>query len=140
MRIAVKRVYEKPAASDGLRVLVDRLWPRGLSKEAAAIDTWLRDVAPSDALRHWFHSRPELWERFRRAYLRELAEPGPATALEELYRLANRRKQVTLLFASKDEDHNNAIVLRDLLHGMRKPPTGTGPVRAGAARQAKRMR
>ena len=139
--IAVKRVYEEPARSDGTRALVDRLWPRGLSKARAAVDKWLRDLAPSDALRKWFHASPEAWQGFRKRYLKELARPESAEALDELYRLANRRKQLTLLFASRNEEHNNAIVLRDLLEGMRKPPTGTGPggARAVRDRQVKRM-
>lgn len=139
--VTVKRVYEPPAHSDGMRVLVDRLWPRGLSKERAALDKWLRDVAPSDALRKWFHEHPEAWDVFRKRYLKELAQPEPAQALNELYQLANRRKKLTLLFASRNEQRNNAIVLKDLLGGMRKPPTGTGPAGARTARdrQVKRM-
>ena len=141
--VAVKRVYEKPTRSDGTRVLVDRLWPRGLSKERALLDEWLRALAPSDALRKWFHARPgaAAWPAFRKRYLKELAQPESADALDKLYRLANRRRQLTLLFSSKNEQHNNAIVLRDLLEGMRKPPTGTGPggVRAVRYRQEKRM-
>jgi uncharacterized protein YeaO (DUF488 family) len=140
-RVTVKRVYEQPAPSDGTRVLVDRLWPRGLSKARASIDKWLRDLAPSDALRKWFHARPEAWAIFRKRYLKELARPESAQALDELYRLANRRKKLTLLFASRNEERNNAVVLKDLLEGMRKPPTGTGPGggRAVRDRQAKRM-
>jgi uncharacterized protein YeaO (DUF488 family) len=138
-RVNIKRVYEKPARGDGYRVLVDRLWPRGLGKAKAALDTWLRDLAPSDDLRHWFHSHPERWLQFRKRYLKELASPAAAEALNKLYGLASRKKILTLLFASKNEQHNNAVVLKDLLDGMRKPPTGTGP---GAAhgmrgRQAK---
>ena len=138
-RISVKRVYEKPARGDGYRVLVDRLWPRGLSKSQVALDGWLRDLAPSDELRHWFHARPESWQSFRKRYLKELVAPEAAEALEELYRLAGRKRNLTLLFASKNEIHNNAVVLRDLLEGMRKPPTGSGPVRSMRARQARRM-
>jgi uncharacterized protein YeaO (DUF488 family) len=139
--VAVKRVYAQPARSDGTRVLVDRLWPRGLSKDRAAVDRWLRDLAPSDALRKWYHARPEAWLVFRKRYLKELAQPEAAEALAQLYSLANRRRKLTLLFASRNEDHNNAVVLRDLLEGMRKPPSGTGPARARAAhhRQTKRM-
>jgi uncharacterized protein YeaO (DUF488 family) len=134
-------VYEQPARTDGTRVLVDRLWPRGLSKARAAVDKWLRDLAPSDALRKWFHARPDAWAMFRKRYLKELARPESAVALSELYRLANQRKKLTLLFASRNEEQNNATVLKDLLEGMRKPPTGTGPggVRAVRDRQAKRM-
>lgn len=140
-RVDVKRVYEQPARTDGTRVLVDRLWPRGLSKARAAVDKWLRDLAPSDALRKWFHARPDAWAMFRKRYLKELARPESAVALSELYRLANQRKKLTLLFASRNEEQNNATVLKDLLEGMRKPPTGTGPggVRAVRDRQAKRM-
>jgi uncharacterized protein YeaO (DUF488 family) len=138
-RVIVKRVYEKPARGDGYRVLVDRLWPRGLTKRQAALDTWLRDIAPSDELRHWFHAHPEHWLTFRKRYLKELALPEAAEALEELYGMAGRRKNLTLLFASKNEQSNNAVVLKDLLDGMRKPPTGTGPVRSARNRQAKRM-
>jgi uncharacterized protein YeaO (DUF488 family) len=140
-RIAVKRIYRKPARTDGNRVLVDRLWPRGVSKARAAVDSWLRELAPSDVLRQWFHARPEAWLAFRKRYMKELAQPETAPALDELYRMANQRRNLTLLFASQDEEHNNAVVLRDLLEGMRKPPTGTGPgaVRAMRERQAKRM-
>jgi len=127
MPIAVKRVYEKAGRADGARVLVDRLWPRGLSKERAAVHAWLRELAPSDGLRKWFHARPEGWPAFRKRYLRELMRVEAAGALEELYRLAENHKRLTLLFASKNEQHNNAVVLKELLEGLRKPPTGTGP-------------
>jgi uncharacterized protein YeaO (DUF488 family) len=137
--VAVKRVYEKPARSDGYRVLVDRLWPRGLNKSQAALDAWLRDIAPSDPLRRWFHLRPQNWLAFRKNYFKELARPQAAESLDELYRLARGKKSLTLLFASPDERHNNAVVLKDLLEGMRKPPTGTGPgaLRTMRERQAK---
>jgi uncharacterized protein YeaO (DUF488 family) len=134
MPVTLKRVYEAPAAGDGARVLVDRLWPRGLTKEKARIDAWLRDLAPSDELRRWFHARPGQWLQFRRRYLLELEEPEKARALEELYELANRRASLTLLFASRNEEHNNATVLKELLEGMRKPPTSSGAVRAAAVR------
>jgi uncharacterized protein YeaO (DUF488 family) len=139
--VTVKRVYEKPARSDGNRVLVDRLWPRGLSKSRAALHAWLRDLAPSNALRQWFHAHPESWITFRKRYLKELALPEAAGALDQLYRLAHGKKTLTLLFGSRNEQHNNAVVLKDLLEGMRKPPTGTGPgaVRSLRRRQAKRL-
>ena len=139
--ITVKRVYQKPARGEGYRVLVDRLWPRGLKKSAAALHQWLRDLSPSDELRTWFHARPNQWLTFRKRYLKELALPRAADSLDELYRLASKRKNLTLLFASKNEQHNNAVVLKELLEGMRKPPTGTGPgaLRSMRARQAKRM-
>jgi uncharacterized protein YeaO (DUF488 family) len=127
MAIAVKRVYEKAARADGTRILVDRLWPRGLSKAAAAVHAWLRDLAPSDGLRKWFHAHPEAWSAFRNRYLKELVRPEAGKAVEELHALAGRHPRVTLLFASRNEQHNNAVVLKEFLEGMRKPPTGTGP-------------
>jgi uncharacterized protein YeaO (DUF488 family) len=141
MSVAVKRIYAKPARTDGTRVLVDRLWPRGVSKSNAALHAWLRELAPSDGLRHWYHARPEAWLSFRKRYLKELASPEATHDLEELYRLAGERKRLTLLFASKNEKRNNAVVLKDLLDGMKKPPTGTGPgaVRSTRERQAKRL-
>src|SRR6266550_9168297 len=140
-RIQVKRVYEKPGRMDGTRVLVDRLWPRGLSKDEAAVDAWLRDLAPSDGLRQWFHARPEAWAGFRKRYIKELSRPEAEMALGELYSLAGRRKRLTLLFASRNVWHNNAITLKDLLEGMRKPPTGSGPgaVRTMRDRNVRRM-
>jgi uncharacterized protein YeaO (DUF488 family) len=137
MAVKVKRIYEEAQEVDGTRVLVDRLWPRGVSKEKAALDAWLRELAPSDELRQWFHSMPNGWLQFRKRYLKELTRPEAAGELTELYDLAGRRKRLTLLFASKNEDQNNATVLRDLLEGMKKPPTGTGPGAARGARVAK---
>ena len=140
MAIGVKRIYEKPSAKDGTRVLVDRLWPRGLTKQEAALDAWLKDLAPSNELRSWAHAHPESWEVFRKRYLKELGQPAPSRALQELYGLASRRKRLTLLYAFKNEEHNNAVVLKDLLDGMKKPPTGTGPAVAGASRLRKAAR
>lgn len=138
MTVVVKRVYESPSRSDGARILVDRLWPRGLRKADAAVDEWLRDLAPSDALRKWFHAQPELWRMFRKRYLKELANPEAEKDLQKLYRLTHKKKRLTLLYASKNQTHNNAVVLKDLLEGMPKPPTGTGPglLRAMRPRQA----
>jgi len=138
MSVAIKRVYEPASRSDGARVLVDRLWPRGLSKDRAGVDEWLRDLAPSNELRRWFHARPDHWEMFRKKYLKELSQPEAQEALRALYQLAHKRNRLTLLFASKNETHNNALVLKELLDGVRKPPTGTGPgavhaMRGGAA-------
>jgi uncharacterized protein YeaO (DUF488 family) len=127
MAVAVKRVYEPVTPSDGARVLVDRLWPRGLRKSDVAAVEWLRDLAPSNELRQWFHGQPENWRLFRKRYLKELTRPEAEKDLLTLYRLARKRKRLTLLFASKNETNNNATVLKDLLDGMRKPPSGTGP-------------
>ena len=135
MTIAIKRVYESASRRDGTRVLVDRLWPRGLTKEKAAVDEWLRDLAPSNELRRWYHPRPDHWETVRKQYLKELAQPACDQALRRLYELAHRKKRLTLLFASKNETHNNATVLKELLEGTRKPPTGTGPGAAYSMRK-----
>ncbi len=134
-RIHVKRVYDEPSASDGLRVLVDRLWPRGLTKEAARVDLWLRDLAPSNELRKWFHANPEFWADFRRKYLAELRAPEAEEALKTLYDLLDRQRALTLLFASKKTDQNNATVLKEFVQGMKKPPTGTGDHRARAQKR-----
>lgn len=137
MPIALKRAYEKASRSDGARVLVDRLWPRGVSKAEAALKTWLPELGPSESLRRWFHERPAQWPLFRKRYLEELASPTADTALEELYQILRNSRRVTLVFASRDEEHNNAAVLKELLEGMRKPPSSSGPVRAVAARRAR---
>ncbi len=140
MTVAIKRVYLPVSRADGMRVLVDRLWPRGLSKADAALDEWLRDLSPSDELRRWFHAHPDHWHNFRRKYLKELSQPAAQPALLQLYGLAQKKKRLTLLYASKNEIHNNAVVLKELLEGMRKPPTGTGPGAARAASQLARRR
>ena len=109
--LRLKRVCDEPGNDDGLRILVDRLWPRGISNAKARIDHWLKDVAPSDALRKRFHARPELWDEFRAAYSDKL-EGNPA--LEELRKLA-REQRVTLLYAARDTGHNNAVALAKIL-------------------------
>jgi len=110
--VKLKRAYDKPAAADGKRILVDRLWPRGVKKETAAIDHWAKDLAPSTALRKWFGHDPERWAEFKRRYTAELRRH--AEELDELRALA-RRSKVTLVYAARDEDHNQAVVIRDLL-------------------------
>ncbi len=112
--IITKRVYEAPAPADGRRVLVDRLWPRGLKKDQAAIDEWLQELAPSNELRRWFGHRPERWPEFQMRYSAELAAPALAEELERLRKLG-RRERVTLLFAAHDEIENNAKVLQQVL-------------------------
>src|SRR5271165_4388720 len=106
MTVAIKRVYEPRSASDGARVLVDRLWPRGLTKQAAALDAWLKELAPSDELRKWYHAHPEQWSKFRERYLKELSTQAAHDALQKLYELKEKRPRVTLLYASKNEEHN----------------------------------
>ena len=115
--IKLKRVYEAPAASDGMRILVDRLWPRGITKAKAKIDLWLKDIAPSDALRKRFHGHPEDWDDFRKAYAAELKQAGEA--VQEL-RGHLRRGPVTLLYAARDQEHNNAVALKQWLMRRRK--------------------
>src|SRR5271169_3286308 len=112
----IKRVYAPPEEGDGFRVLVDRLWPRGIAKDKARIDLWLKDVAPSDQLRRRFHGEPSKWREFVEAYGRELEEAPAAAALEILRETAGR-KPVTLLYAARDEDHNNAVALKSWLEG-----------------------
>ena len=140
MTIALKRVYAEPSPQDGVRVLVDRLWPRGLKKEDAALDAWLKDLAPSDELRKWFHAHPLQWSKFRERYLNELYHQAAHDALQKLYEFREQRHRLTLLFASKNEERNNALVLKQLLEGDRKPPTGTGPIRAVATKRARAAR
>jgi uncharacterized protein YeaO (DUF488 family) len=137
MTVALKRVYAEPSPQDGTRVLVDRLWPRGLTKADAALDAWLKDLAPSDELRKWFHAHPQQWSKFRERYLKELTSPMAHDALQKLYELKAERRRLTLLFASRNEERNNAVVLKQLVEGDRKPPTGTGPIRAVAANRAR---
>ncbi len=110
--LRVKRVYEPPGKADGFRVLVDRLWPRGLTKEKAKIDLWLKEIAPSNELRQRFHAKPELWKEFVRAYAAELKRAG-STAQVILDKL--KEGTVVLLYAARDEEHNNAVALRDWL-------------------------
>ena len=112
--LRIKRIYQPAAKTDGLRVLVDRLWPRGIAKAKAQIDLWLKDVSPSDALRHKFHNHPESWSAFVTAYRRELKQEPASSALDELRALV-RKQPVTLLYAARDETHNNAVALKEWL-------------------------
>ena len=108
MTVAIKRVYDTPSRKDGARVLVDRLWPRGLTKDAASVGEWLRDLAPSNELRRWYHAHADQWLSFRGKYLKELSQPAYQEALQRLYDLARTKKRLTLLYASKNETRNNA--------------------------------
>jgi uncharacterized protein YeaO (DUF488 family) len=112
--IRVRRVYEEPSPEDGARVLVDRIWPRGLRKDAAGLDDWAKDVAPSTELRTWYHHDPAKFDEFRRRYTAELAQPAPQEALARLRALA-RDKPVTLLTATRDLGLSQAAVLAGLL-------------------------
>jgi uncharacterized protein YeaO (DUF488 family) len=108
----IKRVYEKPEKDDGIRILVDRLWPRGLTKEKAGIDLWLKDIAPSTELRKWFDHDPEKWKEFRKRYSEELKKNEEQVSL-----LKDQIKKgtVTLVYCAKDEEHNEALVLKELI-------------------------
>jgi uncharacterized protein YeaO (DUF488 family) len=112
--LRTKRIYQPPDTMDGVRVLVDRLWPHGLSRERAQIDQWLKEIAPSDALRRRFHGDPEHWEEFKTAYYAELERaPGQSAAHDLLERMT--REPVTLLFAARDKTRNNAVALKEWL-------------------------
>ncbi|MFO0753764.1 MAG: DUF488 domain-containing protein [Thermodesulfovibrionales bacterium] len=108
--IKVKRVYDAPSPEDGKRILVDRLWPRGLKKENAAIDEWMKDAAPSSALRKWFSHDPEKWQDFKKRYLQELKEK---TEIMERLRKEAGKEVITLLFSARDSEHNNAVALKE---------------------------
>ncbi len=112
MTLQIKRIYEPPSKEDGVRILVDRLWPRGVSKDEAHVDAWLKDIAPSADLRRWFGHDTDKWNEFRRRYKAEL-EHNPA-AVDELKRQIGQ-SPVTLLYGAKDTEHNNAVVLRDFV-------------------------
>ncbi len=117
MSIKLKRAYEKPSSNDGYRILVDRLWPRGISKKAAGLDEWMKEIAPSDTLRSWFHKDPSRWGEFRKRYLSELKKHR-----ETLRPLANqaKKKRVTLVYSASDEEHNNAVVLKQYLEMLQR--------------------
>lgn len=139
MPVKIKRAYEKPSASDGQRVLVDRLWPRGIRKENSRIDHWLKNLAPSDTLRKWYHSSDN-WILFKKRYFKELCTPEASQDLLKLYDVIENSRQVTLIYSSKNTERNNAVALKELLDGMKKPPSSSGPARAAAvpSRMARR--
>jgi uncharacterized protein YeaO (DUF488 family) len=113
MKAQIKRVYEKPEEEDGYRILVDRLWPRGLTREKAAVDLWLKEIAPSTELRKWFNHDPEKWPDFKKKYLKEIKENNEAlTTLKEKM----KERKVTIVYSAKDEVHNDARVLISYLN------------------------
>ncbi len=115
MTIKLKRAYDEAAKNDGFRVLVDRLWPRGVSKDAADIDLWIKDIAPSDELRKWFGHEDDKWPEFRTRYTKELDALGDA--LEPLRDVVKQHDTVTLVFGAKNTPHNNAVALKEYLEG-----------------------
>lgn len=110
--IEIKRIYEEPKKADGFRILVDKLWPRGLNKDDAAIDLWLKEIAPSDSLRKWFNHEDQKWTEFQKRYAKELEDKHDL--LDSIKEKAKQQK-VTLLFASKETEHNNAVALLNML-------------------------
>jgi len=118
----IKRAYEPPAPEDGERILIDRLWPRGVSKERAAIDEWAKELAPSAELRRWFGHDPAKWDEFRQRYRAELA--ARRDALQALAKRGARRR-ITLVYGARDEEHNDAVVLREVLEEMRRGGTSS---------------
>jgi uncharacterized protein YeaO (DUF488 family) len=114
--IQLKRVYEKPSRKDGVRILVDRLWPRGLTKERAAVSLWLKDVAPSSELRKWFGHDPAKWKEFQVRYRKELRQKKDAL---KLLKEKSEDRTVTLVYGARDEQHNEAVVLRKLVEGRK---------------------
>ncbi|MBS1754445.1 MAG: DUF488 domain-containing protein [Ferruginibacter sp.] len=114
MKLKIKRVYEKPGKEDGTRILVDRLWPRGLTKEKAAVDVWLKEIAPSTELRKWFGHDPKKWKAFIKRYTHELKQHEEQVSVLKEYL---GKGVVTMVYAAKDEDHNEALVLKDWLIG-----------------------
>ena len=120
--VRIKRAYEHAAAEDGVRILIDRLWPRGVSKTQARLDRWVKDIAPSAELRTWFGHDPRRWNEFRRRYRAELEQQAPL--LRELRRQAGDGP-ITLVFAARDEAHNDAVVLRSVILGRADPERST---------------
>jgi len=115
--IKIKRVYETPSKEDGYRILVDRLWARGLTKEKAKIDLWLKEIAPSDILRKWYNHDPKKWDAFKNKYREELK--GKEELLEQIKKLEKEYKTITLLYSSKEERLNNAAALSEILNSIR---------------------
>ena len=116
--IQIKRVYSEPSRRDGIRILVDRVWPRGFSKERARVDVWRKDLGPSTSLRKWFGHAPAKWTAFRRRYRTELTRSGMMDELNKLARLS-RNRTITLVYSAADEEHNQAVVLLELLKEVR---------------------
>ena len=110
----IKRVYEESKRDDGYRVLVDRLWPRGLSKEKAKVDLWMKEIAPSNELRRWFSHDPEKWEAFKKKYKKELEDKEEL--LSRMREIEREKGAITLLYSTKEEKYNNAVALDDILH------------------------
>lgn len=115
--LKTKRVYEEPFEEDGYRILTERLWPRGISKERAVLDQWTKSIAPSHDLRKWFDHDPDKWEEFKERYRRELFG---SEAVNEMLEIIRENKTVTMVYASKDEEHNSTVLLKEFLEDLLK--------------------
>jgi len=140
MAIAVKSAREAASLEDGSRVLVERNLPTGLSRESLGLRLWLPELAPSSELAMWFAQHPGQWLHFRRRYLAELGSEGAITALEGLEALADSEASITLIVLDNEPEQSHGAILRDLLSGVRKPPSSTGPVRAASAGRKRAVR
>ncbi len=120
--IKIKRIYDKPSQDDGIRILVDRLWPRGLKKENAKIDMWIRDIAPSTELRKWFNHQSSKWQEFKQRYFKELEKKNHL--IETLLKKEKEKGTITLLYAARDEKYNNAVALKEYLEMVKHRLTG----------------
>lgn len=116
MKIRIKRIYEEKSEKDGNRILVDRLWPRGISKKEADLTDWWKEIAPSDDLRKWFNHDPEKWSEFKKKYKKELSDKK--SNLENLLNDLDKRQRITLLYGTKEKDHNQAVVLKEFIESM----------------------
>ena len=137
MAVLIKSVKARVSSGDGMRVLVERQWPVGISKDRVNAAEWLREIGPSEQLSRWFRERPTQWPSFRKKYLAELSSPEAEAALERLHELA-ASQQLTLLYAVADGGRTHARILKEILDGQRKPPSSTGPARAAAGALARR--
>lgn len=138
--LKVKRVYDPPSEEDGYRILVDRVWPRGMTKEKAHVDAWRKELGPSDALRTWFGHDPDRWDEFRRRYREELHTTGRWADLMEIAERA-QEEEVTLVFSARDTAHNQAVALKEMALGRGAPGRGSGKrVRSGFSPRSSRSR
>lgn len=117
-RVLIKRAYEPAAKADGYRVLVDRVWPRGISKDELRVQTWAKDIAPTTKLRQWFGHDPERWPAFRERYESELSDPAIRKRIEQIIESARDAKTITLVYGAKDEMHNQAVVLQEIFKSL----------------------
>jgi len=133
-QVRIKRAYDKPALSDGVRILVESAWPRGLGKDAARLDHWFPALAPSETLTKWLKNRSAgMMTALERKYFVELRTPAATEAMEQIYNYLLGDKTITLLYANDAAELSGALLLKNLLDGHRKPPNGTGPAKAAAA-------